>query len=37
MSGEPSDAGNSRPASQLSVYENSNIIIAGLVRFRGCA
>jgi hypothetical protein len=27
-------AGNSRPASQLTVYENFNIIIAGHARFR---
>ena len=30
----PYPAGNSRHASQLTVYENSNIIIAGHARFR---
>jgi hypothetical protein len=34
---EPSDAGNSRHASQLNVYENSIGTIAGHARFRGCA
>jgi hypothetical protein len=31
---EPDAAGNSRHASQLTDYENSNIIIAGHARFR---
>jgi hypothetical protein len=32
---EPCAAGNSRHASQLTVYESSNIVIAGYARFRG--
>ena len=32
--GQPSAAGNRRPASQLTVHENSNIIIAGHARLR---
>jgi hypothetical protein len=34
---EPRDAGNSRIASRLIAYEDSNIIVAGYTRFRGCA
>ena len=34
---QPSGAGNSRHASQLNVYENSIIPVAGHARFRGCA
>ena len=37
IGGRTSDAGNSRTASQLIAYEDSNILIAGHARFRGCA